>query len=44
MRYTFQMGSGAMIYISHFIKTVSDIQTLIHRQRGDSISLFYFVK
>jgi hypothetical protein len=29
MKYTFQMGSGAVIYIPSFIKTGSGIQKLI---------------
>jgi hypothetical protein len=29
MKYTFEMGSGAMIYIPSFIKIGSGIQTLI---------------
>jgi hypothetical protein len=44
MKYTVEMGSGAMIYIPNFIKTGSGIQKLIgwrviHRQHGDHISL-----
>jgi hypothetical protein len=50
MRYAFEMGSGAMIYIPSFMNTDSGIQTLtgwntqIHRQQGDIISLFFFQK
>jgi hypothetical protein len=43
--YAIEMGSGAMIYISSFIKIGSGIQKLIgvtHRQRGDRISLLLF--
>jgi hypothetical protein len=47
MKYAVKMGSGAMIYISSFIKigsgiqklTVSDSQT--PRQHGDLISLLF---
>jgi hypothetical protein len=43
MKYGVEMGSGAMIYISSFIKISSGIQKLIgeetHRQHGDRISL-----
>jgi hypothetical protein len=45
MKYAIEMGSGAMIYISNFIKIGSGIQKLIgetHKQRGDRISLFLF--
>jgi hypothetical protein len=47
MKYAFEMGSGAMIYIPYFIKTGSGIQKLIegtHRHsdtpHGDRIILF----
>jgi hypothetical protein len=46
-----EIGSGAMIYIPSFIKTVSAIQKLMggghtktHRQHGNHISLLYFFK
>jgi hypothetical protein len=43
MKYTFEMGSGAMMYIPSLIKIGSGIQKLIlrqtHRQHGDRISL-----
>jgi hypothetical protein len=45
MKYAFEMGSGAMIYIPSFIKTGSGNQKLIrgnsqtYRQDGDSISI-----
>jgi hypothetical protein len=50
MKYAVEMGSGAMIYIPSFIKTCSGIQKLIwadtqtHRQHGDYIRLFLFLK
>jgi hypothetical protein len=52
LRNTLEMGSGAMIYMSCFIKTGSAIQKLIgvdtktHRQLGDRIRLlpFFFFK
>jgi hypothetical protein len=49
MKYAVEMGSGAMIRISDFIKIDSDMQKLIagdtqtHRQQGDRISLFSFI-
>jgi hypothetical protein len=46
MKYTDEIGSGAMTYIPSFIKTgsaigklIGEIHTHIHRQNGDSISL-----
>jgi hypothetical protein len=43
MKYTVEMGSGAMIYITSFIKIGSGIQKMMwgytHRQHGDRISL-----
>jgi hypothetical protein len=48
MKYSVEMGSGAMIYIPSFIKIGSSIQNLIrgrgvHRQQhGDLISLLLF--
>jgi hypothetical protein len=48
MKYTFEMGAGAMIYISSFIKIGSGIENLIweatqtHRQHGDLTSLLVF--
>jgi hypothetical protein len=47
MKYTIEMGSGAMIYIPSFIKIGSSIQKLIggihrHRQQGDLIYLLLF--
>jgi hypothetical protein len=45
MKYTVQIGTGAMMYIASFIKIGSGIQKLIrgdiqaHRRDGDSISL-----
>jgi hypothetical protein len=50
MKYTTEMDSSAMIYILRFIKTGSaiqkfiggDIQTQMHRQRGNRISLLLF--
>jgi hypothetical protein len=47
MKYTVEMGSGAMIYIPSFIKIGSGIQKLIsgiHRQDEDLINLFNFLK
>jgi hypothetical protein len=41
MKYAFEMGSGATIYVPSFIKTVSGIQNLIvgiHR-RTDSVEI-----
>jgi hypothetical protein len=45
------MGSGAVIYVSSFIKIGSGVQKLIggihrhtHRQQRDLISLLYFFK
>jgi hypothetical protein len=43
MKYSVEMGSGAMIYKPTVIKIGSDIQKLIegiHRQHGDRLSLF----
>jgi hypothetical protein len=45
MKYPVEMGSGAMIYISSFIKICSGIQKLtgeIHRHT-DSIDYFHFL-
>jgi hypothetical protein len=49
MKYTVEMGSGAMIYMPSFIKIGSAIQKLIgggniqtQRQHGDHISLILF--
>jgi hypothetical protein len=49
MNYAVEMGSGALICISSFIKIDSAIQKLIggihiriHRQQGDLISLLLF--
>jgi hypothetical protein len=49
MKYTVEMGSGALIYIQHFIKTGSGIKKLMgggdtqtHRQQGDLICLLLF--
>jgi hypothetical protein len=48
MKYTVEMGSGAMIYVPSFIKIGSGIRKLIgvdmetHRQQGDLISLLLF--
>jgi hypothetical protein len=45
MKYAFEMGSGAMIYIPSFIKISSGIRKLIgeiHRQHGDLISILLF--
>jgi hypothetical protein len=50
MKYSAEMGPGAMIYIPSFIKISSGIQKLIeggggvhaHRQHGDRISLLLF--
>jgi hypothetical protein len=44
MKYTVEMGSGAMMYTPSSIKIGSDIQKMvggrvIHRQKGDLISL-----
>jgi hypothetical protein len=48
MKYTFEMSSGAMIYIPSLINIGSDIQKLIgrqtHRQHHDRISLLFFFK
>jgi hypothetical protein len=48
MKYAFEIGSGAMIYIPSFIEIGSGIQkslggdSLTHRQHGDLISLLLF--
>jgi hypothetical protein len=48
MKHPIEMDSGAMIYISDFIKIGSAIQKLIrgdtqtHREHGDRISLLSF--
>jgi hypothetical protein len=45
MKYSVEMGSGAMIYIPSFINIGSEIQKLmgwIHRQHDDRISLLLF--
>jgi hypothetical protein len=48
MKYTVEMGSGAMIYVPSFIKVGSAIQKLIagdthtDTQKGDQISLLLF--
>jgi hypothetical protein len=48
MKYAVEMGSGAMIYKTRFIKTGSGIQQLIRgdtqtlKQHGDFISLLIF--
>jgi hypothetical protein len=46
MKYTVEMGSGAMIYIPSFIKIGSGIQKLIggfkYTEHGDSTSLLLF--
>jgi hypothetical protein len=45
MKYDVKMGSGAMIYISSFIKFGSYFQKFvgrIHRQNDDNISLVLF--
>jgi hypothetical protein len=45
MKYTVEMGSGAIIYIPSFIKIGSAIQNLravIYRQYGNRISLLLF--
>jgi hypothetical protein len=47
MKYSVEMGSGAMMHVPSFIKIGSGIQKLmegIHRQQGDLISLFSFLK
>jgi hypothetical protein len=50
MKYTMEMGSGAVIYIPSFIKIGSGIQKLIrgdiqtHRQHGDRKSQLWFFK
>jgi hypothetical protein len=51
MKYAFELGSSAMIYILSFIKIHSAFKNLtgggdtqIHRQHGDRINLFYFFK
>jgi hypothetical protein len=44
MKYAVEMGSDTMIYIPSFIKNVSGIQKLTHRQHGDLISLNYVFK
>jgi hypothetical protein len=44
MKYTVEVGSGAMIYIPSFLKIGSATQKLlgeIHRQHGDRISLLF---
>jgi hypothetical protein len=46
MKYAVEMGSGAVIYISSFIKAGSGIQMLIggiYREHGDCISLLLFI-
>jgi hypothetical protein len=47
MNYAVELGSGAMIYISSFMKTCYGVQTLLgfvytYRQQGDLISLLLF--
>jgi hypothetical protein len=45
MKYTIEMGSGAMIYIPSFIKIGSRLNrgdTEIHKQDGDRISPLLF--
>jgi hypothetical protein len=45
MKYAFEMGSGAVMYIPSFMKIGSVIQKLIwwiQRQHGDRISLLSF--
>jgi hypothetical protein len=49
MKYAFEMGSDAMIFIPSFIKTGSGVQKLMggihiqtHRQHGNLISLHLF--
>jgi hypothetical protein len=48
MKYSVQMGSGALIHTPNFIKIDSAVQKLIegesqtHRQHGDLISLLLF--
>jgi hypothetical protein len=45
MKYAFEMGSGAMIYIPSFVKIDSGIQKLMGRgntQNGDRISRLLF--
>jgi hypothetical protein len=54
MNYVVEMGSGALIYISSFIKIASVIQNLlwwdthaylqIHRRNKDLISCFYIFR
>jgi hypothetical protein len=50
MKYAAEMGSGVIIYIPSFINTGSGIQKLMgkdsqrHRQNGDLINVFYFLK
>jgi hypothetical protein len=47
MKYSVEMGSGAVIYVPSFVKIGSGIQKLIggrHRQQGDLISLLIFYK
>jgi hypothetical protein len=49
IKYAVQMGSGAIIFISIYIKIGSAIQKLIggiqkHIQQGDLISLLLFLK
>jgi hypothetical protein len=50
MKYTVEMGSGAMIHIPSFIKIGSGIQKFMggggytDRQHGDRISLILFVQ
>jgi hypothetical protein len=49
MKYSVEIGSGAMIYISKFLMIGSGVQKLMggdtqtHRQHGDLISLLLFL-
>jgi hypothetical protein len=40
MKYTFEMGSGAMIYTPSFVKTNTDIRNLVgHGGHTDSVEI-----
>jgi hypothetical protein len=49
MKYTVDMGSGAMICVPSLIKICLDVQKLVmgiqtHRQHGDLLSLLLFLR
>jgi hypothetical protein len=46
MKYAVEMSSGVMIYIPYWLRhsKVNGGDTLMHRQHGDRISLFFLIK